>query len=91
MSEDKMTATEVRHANRSVDKAKMRAEVSHGIVADRLHAFVHRWAPNDPHDRDEFQMDLMRLFADCMRHQGNTLDYGIERFASITFKLVVEK
>jgi len=68
----------------ATEQAKMRAEVSSGIAMDRLNYFIWRYAPVDPFEREQFQMDLMRIVIDLMRHQGNTLDLGIETgFASM--------
>lgn len=69
----------------SVDNAKMRAEVSSGIFADRARAFVKTWGPEDPHDMFDFQMDLMHLMVDAMRHKSDTLGLGIETYAAAQF------
>jgi hypothetical protein len=63
---------------RAADHAKMRAEVTSGLTMDRLTYFMRRYAPTDPHEREQFQMALMHIVVDLMRHQGNMLDHGIE-------------
>lgn len=65
-----------------MDEIKRRLEVSQGIFADRLQHFVKRWAPEDPRDKYDFQMDMMRLFVDAMREQNTTMSYGIDTYAS---------
>jgi hypothetical protein len=69
----------------SVDEAKMRAEVSSGIFADRLRHFVKRWGPEDQRDLFDFQMDLTRLMVDALRHKSDTMGFGIETYAAERF------
>ena len=69
----------------SVDEAKMRAEVSRNIFADRLRYFTDRWGPKGPRDLYDFQMDMTRLMVDAMRHKSDCLSYGVETYAAATF------
>lgn len=67
----------------AVDQAKLRAEMTSSMFADRLRYFVAKWAPRrDLADRDAFQQDLMRLFVDAMQNQSATMALGIETYAS---------
>lgn len=69
--------------NKDGDKARL--EMSHEIFGDRLQYFVRRWRPQHPQDLYDFQMDLTRLMCDAMRHQSETLSYGLEYYASQRF------
>lgn len=47
-----------------------------------LRRFVEVWAPEDPHDRDEFQRHLMLLFTAAMQSQTETMSKGVDHYAS---------
>jgi hypothetical protein len=70
----------------AINEEQHRAERASRLFEERLQHFVSRWAPTDYHRRYDFQMDLMRLFVDAMRHQNYLMSAGIDHYASMQFQ-----
>lgn len=57
-----------------------------GHFEHALARFVDLYAPEDPHDHDEFQRHLMMLFRHAMQSQAETFSDGVEHYASIMLR-----
>jgi BMFP domain-containing protein YqiC len=82
-----LTATAAAASQRAEDAAKSEAEKSERMLEAHIRSFVERWSDRyDLYARDQFQHELMMLLIGCMRHQGNTLAWGIEMHAAPRFR-----